>query len=147
MKKQIYVLLFSIIGLVCYSLFYNAKTHVKTIEVVDELVEKADSLDTKVKVLHKQKDSVLTELKVMDSTITSKDSLITLQKANIWFLKKDASVLKTVAPIIIRDTVYVTEYKNFWGKKIRSIESTSNTDTLDLDLYQDSVIVDTTSFN
>lgn len=147
MKKQMYVLLFSIIALVCYSLFYNAKTHVETVEVVDELVEKTDSLDNTVKVLHKEKDSVLCELKVLDSTITLKDSLITIQRANIWSLRKDTSLLKKVTPIIIRDTVYITESKNFWGKKKRSVESTSNTDSLDFELYEDSTIVDTSSVN
>lgn len=140
MKKQIYFLLFAIIALVCYTIFRNAKTHVEAVEVVEELVVKADSLNIKVNTLHKEKDSVITEMEVLDSTIDSKDKLIYKQNAALSILKRDTAALKKVGPIIIRDTVYITETKNFWGKKKKSIESSSSTiDTLEIDFSEDSL--------
>ena len=58
MKKGMYFILLAIISLVCYTLFYNAKTHVKAVETTNELVTKADSLITTVKILHKEKDLI-----------------------------------------------------------------------------------------
>jgi len=133
MKKQIYFLLFAIIALVCYTLFYNAKTHVEAVEVAEELVVKTDSLSCTVEVLHKEKDSVLTQINVLDSTLTIKDQLIYKQNAAINVLKRDTAALKKIGPIIIRDTVYVTETKNFWGKKKTSVESTTSIDTLEVE--------------
>lgn len=133
MKKWIYLLLFAIVGLVCYTIFYNAKTHVQAVEVVEELVVKTDSLSTTVEVLHKEKDSVLTQIEVLDSTLTLKNWVIFKQSNDLNTLKKDTAALKRIGPIIIHDTVYVTETKNFWGKKKMSIESVSYTDTLDIE--------------
>lgn len=133
MKKWIYLLLFAIVGLVCYTIFYNAKTHVQAVEVVEELVVKTDSLSTTVKVLHKEKDSVLTQIEVLDSTLTLKNWVIFKQSNDLNTLKKDTAALKRIGPIIIHDTVYVTETKNFWGKKKMSVESVSYTDTLKIE--------------
>lgn len=134
MKKWIYLLLFAIIGLVCYTLFYNAKTHVEAVQVAEDLVVKTDSLDKTVKFLHKEKESALKQIELLDSTLTLKEQVIDEQKSNIKTLKRDALVLKKQGPIIIHDTVYVTETKNFWGKKKKTIEKVSSTDTLDLEV-------------
>lgn len=133
MKKGIYLLLFAIIGLVCYSLFYNAKTHVQAVQVADELVVKTDSLDKTVKILHKQKDSVMQKIEVLDSVIGVKDQIIDNQESNLTTLKRDKEALRKMGPIVIHDTVYVTETKNFWGKKKKTIENVSSTDTLEIE--------------
>lgn len=136
MKKLIYLLLLAIICLVCYSLFYNAKTHVEAVKVADELEVKTDSLDKTVKILHMEKETALKQVDMLDSTLTVKDQVIDQQKNNIVSLKRDAAVLKKQGPIIIHDTIYITETKSFWGKKKRTVESKSSTDTLDLELEQ-----------
>lgn len=130
MKKQIYILLFAIIALVCYTLFYNAKTHVQAVEVVEELEIKTDSLTETVTVLHKEKDSVICEKHMLDSALVVKDMVINKQSSAIKSLRNDTAALKKVSTIIIRDTVYITESKNFWGKKKKSIETSTGVDTL-----------------
>lgn len=143
MKKWIYLILFAIIALVCYSLFYSAKTHVEAVQVADELIVKTDSLDKTVKVLAKEKDSALKEIETLDSAMVSKDLLIEGQKTSIRALRRDTAALKRVGPIIIHDTVYITETKNFWGKKKKTIEKTSTTDTLELEEFeQDSIMAE-----
>lgn len=130
MKKQIYILLFAIIALVCYTLFYNAKTHVQAVEVVEELEIKTDSLTETVTVLHKEKDSVICEKHMLDSALVVKDMVINKQSSAIKSLRNDTAALKKVSTIIIRDTIYITESKNFWGKKKKSIETSTGVDTL-----------------
>lgn len=137
MKKQIYFLLAAIIALVCYTIFRNAKTHVEAVEVATELAvvsdslsSAADSLTEKVTILHKEKDSVLTENEMLDSTLEVKDMFIIKQSSAIKSLKNDTAALKKVSTIVIRDTVYVTESKNFWGRTKKSVETSSDVDTL-----------------
>lgn len=139
MKKQIYFILFAIIALVWYTLFYNAKTHVEAVEVVEELEVKTDSLTETVTVLHKEKDSVICEKQMLDSALVVKDQLIVKQNSALTKLKKDTAALKKVSTIIIRDTVYITESKNFWGKKKKSIETYTGVDTLLEESEQDTL--------
>lgn len=133
MKKWIYLLLFAIIGLVCFNLFHSAKTHVEAVQVADELIVKTDSLNNTVKVLAKEKDSALKEIETLDSTLLIKDQIIQVQSTSIRTLKRDTAALKRVGPIIIHDTVYITETKNFWGRKKKTIEKVSSSDTLDVE--------------
>lgn len=137
MKKQIYFLLAAIIALVCYTIFRNAKTHVEAVEVVEELAvvtdslsSAADSLTETVTVLHKEKDSVISEKHMLDSVLDVKDMVITKQSSAIKSLRNDTAALKKVSTIVIRDTVYVTESKNFWGKTKKSVETSTDVDTL-----------------
>lgn len=132
MKKWIYIILFAIISLVSYTLFYSAKTHVEAVQVVDDLVVKTDSLTTTVKVLHKEKDSALTKIELLDSTLTEKETLINTQNITLKILKRDTAALKKIGPIIIRDTIYITESKNFWGKKKTTTETSTSVDTLEI---------------
>lgn len=132
MKKWIYILLILIISSVCYSLFYNAKTHVDTVKVVDELIVKSDSLTGTVEILHKEKDSALTQIELLDSMIEKKDAIIGQQNSDLNGLKKETANLKKMGPIVIHDTVYITETKNFWGKKKTSIENSTVIDTVDV---------------
>jgi hypothetical protein len=143
MKKWIYLILFAIIALVSFNLFYSAKTHVEAVQVADELIVKTDSLDKKVKVLAKEKDSALKEIETLDSALVFKDQLIEDQKTSIRTLRRDTAALKKIGPIIIHDTIYITETKNFWGKKKKTIEKTSTTDTLEVEgLEQDSIMAE-----
>lgn len=139
MKKLIYILLFAILALVGYSLFHSAKTHVEAVEVVEELVVQTDSLKTTVEVLHKVNDSAFTQLETLDSTLIVKDQLIVKQSSAIKSLRNDTAALKKVSTIIIRDTVYITESKNFWGKKKKSIETSTGVDTLLEESEQDTL--------
>lgn len=132
MKKWIYILLFAIIGLVFYTLFYSAKTHVEAVQVADELVIKTDSLNNTVEVLHKKNDSALTKIQLLDSTISEKETLISEQNNVLRILKRDTAALKKIGPIIIRDTIYITESKNFWGKKKTTTETSTSVDTLEI---------------
>lgn len=148
MKKLIYPLLFTIILFVCFNVFFSAKKHVDTVKEVDELVVKTDSLKEEVIVLNKVKDSVISKVESLDSTLCLKDSLITKQKYDLRTLKLDTARLKKVSTIIIRDTVYITETKNFWGRKKKTVETGSSTDSLDIDFDNtDGSVVDTTNNN
>jgi len=149
MKKYIiHVILFSVIFFICFNIFFNAKQHVDTVKVVDELVVESDSLKSEVKILNIVKDSVMEKIELLDSTICSKDSLIVRQRVDLKTLKLDTARLKKVSTIIIRDTVYITETKNFWGRKRKTIETASSTDSLQLELNEnDTTTLDTTKFN
>lgn len=133
MKKGMYFILLAIISLVCYTLFYNAKTHVEAVETTKELVTKADSLTTTVKILHKERDSAFTKIDLLDSTLVSKDSILVKQITDLTTLKRNIVAIKKVGPIIVHDTVYITESKNFWGKKKTTIENVTSTDTLEIE--------------
>lgn len=133
MKKGMYFILLAIISLVCYTLFYNAKTHVEAVETTNELVTKADSLETTVKVLHKERDSAFIKIDLLDSTLVSKDSILVKQVTDLTTLKRNIVAIKKVGPIIVHDTVYITESKNFWGKKKTTIENVTSTDTLEIE--------------
>ena len=145
LKSQIYILLFSIVGFITYTIYYNAKTHVEAVEVADELVVQKDSLDKTVKVLIHTQDSVLSKIETLDSVLTSKDSVIDTQKNRIGALKRSEEELKTrvVTPIIIRDTIYITEKKNFWGRTKKSIESVSDT-TIMMEEMEEETTIDST---
>ena len=133
MKKGIYFILISIVSLVCYTLFYNAKTHVEAVEATNELVTKADSLAVTVEVLHKERDSAFTKIDLLDSTLVSKDSILVKQVTDLTTLKRNIVAIKKVGPIIVHDTVYITESKNFWGKKKTTIENVTSIDTLEIE--------------
>jgi hypothetical protein len=133
MKKGIYFILLAIVSLVCYTLFYNAKTHVEAVETTNELVTKADSLTTTVKILHKERDSAFTKIDLLDSTLVSKDSILVKQVTDLTTLKRNIVAIKKIGPIIVHDTVYITESKNFWGKKKTTIENVTSTDTLEIE--------------
>lgn len=142
MKKLIYPLLFTIILFVCFNVFFSAKKHVDTVKEVDELVVKTDSLKEEVIVLNKVKDSVISKVQSLDSTLCSKDSLISKQNFAIRTLRLDTAKLNKVSTIIIRDTVYITETKNFWGRRKKTIESSSATDSIEINVL-DSIPTDT----
>lgn len=145
-RNQIYILLVSIITLVCYALLYNAKTHVQAVEVVDELVDVKDSLANQVIILYREKDSAVTILTTMDSTLMAKDAMLGMQRYALMLVQKKTDSLQLVGPMIIRDTVYVTESKSFWGKVKKSVEVVSDTTLLEFpkaELEIDTIPVDT----
>ena len=43
-------------------------------------------------------------------------------------------MVKQMGPIIIHDTIYITETKNFWGKKKTSVGQTTSVDTLEIEV-------------
>lgn len=145
MKNKIFLLLFGIILLVVVTIGFNAKKQVDSVQEIVSLETTKDSLKTKVYELKNENDSVVCILGVLDSTLVMRESLINRQWNSINFLKNETTQIKKMGPIVIRDTIYITETKNFWGKKIKSIETITNIDTLELDTIQielDSVIND-----
>ena len=134
MKGKLKFLLFGIILLVSLNLFFNAKTHVDTVESAEKFKSKSDSLTTKVVTLKKEKDSAISKIEILDSTLTVKDEVIEKQSSHLNKLKNESMMIKQVGPIIIHDTIYITETKNFWGKKKTSIEQTTSVDTLEVEV-------------
>lgn len=139
MKKLIYLLLIAILGLTGYSIFHSASTHVEAVKTADELTAKTDSLSGQVKTLHQERNSALTKISELDSTLTSKDEMLVKQNGVLSMLKKESVNLKKMGPIVIHDTVYVTETSNFWGRKKKSIETSSSVDTLELEPVEELV--------
>lgn len=145
MKNKIFLLLFGIILLVVVTIGFNAKKQVDSVQEIVSLETTKDSLKTKVYELKNENDSVVSIMELLDSTLVMRESLINRQWNSINFLKNETTQIKKMGPIVIRDTIYITETKNFWGKKSKSIETITNIDTLELDTIQielDSVIND-----
>ena len=134
MKGKLKFLLFGIILLIGLNIFFNAKTHVDTVESVQKFKSKSDSLTEKVVTLKKEKDSAICKIEVLDSTLIVKDGVIESQSSNLNLLRKESLLIKQKGPIIIHDTIYITETKNFWGKKKTSIEQTTSIDTLEIEV-------------
>jgi len=134
MKTKLKFLLFVIVLLVSLNLFFNAKTHVDTVKSAEKLKTQSDSLTKKVVTLNKEKDSVISKIDVLDSTLLVKENVIEEQSLNLNTLKKQTLMIKQMGPIIIHDTIYITETKNFWGKKKTSIEQTTSVDTLEVEV-------------
>lgn len=134
MKGKLKFLLFGIILLVSLNLFFNAKTHVDTVESAQKLQTKSDSLTIKVVTLKKEKDSAISKIEILDSTLTVKDEVIEKQSSHLNQLKNESMRIKQVGPIIIHDTIYITESTNFWGRKKTSVEQTTTVDTLEVEV-------------
>jgi hypothetical protein len=78
---------------------------------------------TLVKPLH---DSVSKILPVVQKVIERKQKSIVYQ---INMLKAENNELKVTKTVIVRDTIYIKEKTNFWGKKKVSTDSSSSVDS------------------
>lgn len=81
-------------------------------------------------VLIKSKETIITS----DSVSKESDKLVN-QKVNsvakeISTLKQENKALSLRTEKVIRDTVYITEKKNFWGKTRKTIDSTQSTEVV-----------------
>lgn len=102
-----------------------AKVAEKKEEVVVE-----PSYDSIITASHKLHDSILVYIPAVDKKIKKLEKGIVykveeLEKEN-QSLKKEAMIVKT---IVVRDTIYIKEKTNFWGKKKVSSDSTQSIDS------------------
>jgi hypothetical protein len=106
MKRFLLVLLLAGCG--------SANTEVVEIEEIDTIFVKSDSLAkhafTVLPKADEQVDKVIERIEVKVETLKSE-------------LVKAKSVVKTIT---VRDTIYITEKKNFWGKKKVSVDSSQS---------------------
>lgn len=101
----------------------------KVAEKKEEVVIKT-SYDSIIIASHKLHDSILVYIPKVDEKIEKIEKGIVhkvedLEKEN-QSLKKEAMVVKTV---VVRDTIYIKEKTNFWGKKKISTDSTQSIDS------------------
>jgi hypothetical protein len=87
-------------------------------EVVD--IEKIDTIFVKSDSLAKQ------ALVVLPKADKQVDKLIERIEVKIETLKTEVVKAKSVKTVVIRDTIYITEKKNFWGKKKVSVDSSQS---------------------
>lgn len=91
--------------------------------------------DSLIELVKKHNDSSITILKKSDeNTVAAIDNVFqkmdSLTKSHESLKKKYTELdnqHKNSMKIVIRDTVYITERKNFWGKTKRNIDSTTAT--------------------
>lgn len=101
----------------------------KVVEKKEEAVIEP-SYDSVITASHKLHDSILVYIPKVDEKIEKLEKGIAhkvegLQKEN-QLLKKEALIVKTV---VVRDTIYIKEKTNFWGKKRISTDSTQSIDS------------------
>ncbi len=87
----------------------------ETIVTTDSVSKKSDSI------VNKKVEKVIGEIKSIKQENTS--------------LKEENSALTKAISLstekIIRDTVYITEKKNFWGKTKKTVDSSQSVETID----------------
>lgn len=103
-------------------------------------VEVKTELDTFITRSIKLSDSSISVLNLADKKTEVFIKGVSVKMDNLkldnFRLKSQVSALKNenknVKPKVIRDTIYITEKKNFWGKTKRTIDSshTNNEDSL-----------------
>lgn len=91
----------------------SANTEVVDIQEMDTIFVKSDSLAKQALVVLPKADKHV-------------DKLIERIEVKMEYLKVEAVKANTVKTIVIRDTIYITETKNFWGKKKISVDSSQS---------------------
>ena len=91
---------------------------------IDTLIEKSvkisDSSVLVLKLADKRTEILIEEVeKKIDNLENVNESL----KNSVFALKNQSNSVKTIT---IRDTIYITEKKNFWGKTKRTIDSSQS---------------------
>ena len=99
-------------------------------KVIEEKEEANPSYDSIIAASHNLHDSILVYIPKVDKKIEKLEKGIihkvdVLKKEN-QSLKKEAMIVKTV---VVRDTIYIKEKTNFWGKKKVSTDSTQSIDS------------------
>lgn len=98
------------------------------------IVNQSDSV-----LLHSQKlhDSVGKKLKIVDRIAEKKVSQV-VYKINVLQneLNNIKSTMKITKSIVIHDTIYITEKKNFWGKSKVKIDSSKQGTIIDSSLNE-----------
>jgi hypothetical protein len=91
----------------------SPNTEVVDIEQIDTIFVKSDSLAKQALVVLPKADKQV-------------DKLIERIEVKIETLKTEVVKAKSVKTVVIRDTIYITEKKNFWGKKKVSVDSSQS---------------------
>lgn len=91
----------------------SPNTEVVDIEQIDTIFVKSDSLAKQALVVLPKADKQV-------------DKLIEKIEVKMEYLKVEAVKANTVKTIVVRDTIYITETKNFWGKKKITIDSSQS---------------------
>ena len=99
-------------------------------KVIEKDKEANPSYDSIIAASHNLHDSILVYIPKVDKKIEKLEKGIihkvdVLKKEN-QSLKKEAMIVKTV---VVRDTIYIKEKTNFWGKKKVSTDSTQSIDS------------------
>jgi mevalonate kinase len=99
-------------------------------KVIEKKEEAQPFYDSVIAASHKLHDSILVFIPKVDKKIEKLEKGIIhnveeLKKEN-QSLKKDAMVVKTIT---VRDTVYIKEKTNFWGKKKVTTDSAQSVDS------------------
>jgi hypothetical protein len=94
------------------------KEEVTEEQVVDTLFVKSDSLFQQAIVTLPKSDKQFTQM------VDKVDKKIETLKTEVFVAKKAVELAKAEKTIVyIRDTIYIKEEKNFWGKKKITIDS------------------------
>ena len=91
----------------------SPNTEVVDIEQIDTIFVKSDSLAKQALVVLPKADKQV-------------DKLIERIEVKIETLKTEVVKAKSVKTVVVRDTIYITEKKNFWGKKKVSVDSSQS---------------------
>jgi hypothetical protein len=106
----------------------NKELEIPTKTKVDTLIERSIKLNDSSVFILKLADKK-TEM-IVQNTINKVNTLEENNKA----LKNDLNKLKQVQTktntIIIRDTIYITEKKNFWGRKKVNVDSSGSSQSI-----------------
>jgi hypothetical protein len=102
----------------------------KVAEEKKEIAVIEPSYDSVITASHNLHDSILVYIPAVDKKIEKLEKGIVhkveeLKKEN-QSLKKEAMIVKTV---VVRDTIYIKEKTNFWGKKKVSTDSIQSIDS------------------
>lgn len=119
--KHNYILTIAFLFTSCMAKVAEEKEAVVVEGHYDSVIEASEKLHDSIIVHHLPKaDHKIKKLK--EKIANSVDSL---RKENN-LLKKEAMIVKTV---VVRDTIYIKEKTNFWGKKRISTDSTQSIDS------------------
>lgn len=118
-----------IILLIFYSCSQRETTEKLVVSKADSAIQKSlklnDSSFMMLELADKTTEVVVREtIKKVDKLEKTNETL----KNEVNSLKQAVKVTKTIT---IRDTIYVTEKKNFWGKTKKTIDSTQSKNTIE----------------
>lgn len=119
MRYSLYILFFFLLS--CNN--KNKKQEVVKSEI-DTLIEKSVKIsDSSVLVLKLADKRTEILIKEVEKKIDNLENVNESLKNSVFALKNQSNSVKTIT---IRDTIYITEKKNFWGKTKRTIDSSQS---------------------
>lgn len=131
MNRVAYISLIFIVS--CQTKFDKKESHIESLPV--------DSVIVKSRSLHDSSDVVLkvTDMQTQEKVKDMVNQVRGLQTTNKALTNENQSLkqsLQVTKTITIRDTIYITEKKNFWGKTKRSVDSGQS-------VVEDKTLIDT----